>query len=86
MEQSMSQDHFQEQTANLIQIGGDHYKAMAIEPWDVVDSWPLEQQIGYYRGNALKYIMRMGRKDEALQEIRKARHYLDKLIETLQDA
>jgi hypothetical protein len=30
--------------------------------------------------------MRMGRKDEALQEIRKARHYLDKLIETLQDA
>lgn len=75
-----------QELARQMQIGGSHYKEMAIEPWDVVDSWPLEQQIGYYRGNALKYIMRMGRKDEALQEIRKARHYLDKLIETLQDS
>lgn len=82
----MSQDHFPKTPASLIQIGGDHYKEMRVEPWDVVDSWPVDQQIGYYRGNAMKYIMRMGRKDEALQEIRKARHYLDKLIETLQDA
>lgn len=82
----MSQDRFLQHPANLTQIGGDHYKEMPVEPWDVVDSWPVDQQIGYYRGNAIKYIMRMGRKDEALQEIRKARHYLDKLIETLQDA
>jgi hypothetical protein len=37
------------------QFGGDHYKKMGIEPWDIVDTWPLEQQkIGYYRGGALK--------------------------------
>jgi hypothetical protein len=29
------------------QFGGDHYKRMGIEPWDVVDTWPLEQRIGY---------------------------------------
>jgi hypothetical protein len=46
------------------QFGGDHYKRMGIEPWDVVDTWPLEQRIGYYRGGALKYTMRMGNKDE----------------------
>jgi len=65
------------------QEGGDHYKKMDVQPWDVIDTWPLEQQIGFYRGNALKYIMRMGNKDQQLQEIKKARHYLDKLIEVL---
>jgi hypothetical protein len=22
------------------QIGGNHYKRMGVEPWDVVDTWP----------------------------------------------
>ena len=48
--------------ANDLQYGGDHYKNMGVEPWDVVDTWPIEQRIGYYRGGALKYIMRMGSK------------------------
>lgn len=71
-------------TANEKQVGGQHYKQMGVEPWDVVDTWPIEQQIGYYRGGALKYIMRMGTKDEQIQEIGKARHYMDKLIEVLE--
>ena len=70
--------------ANEKQVGGDHYKKMGVEPWDVVDTWPIEQQIGYYRGGALKYIMRMGTKDEHIQEIGKARHYMDKLLEVLE--
>jgi len=70
--------------ANDKQVGGQHYKQMGVEPWDVVDTWPIEQQIGYYRGGALKYIMRMGTKDEQIQEIGKARHYTDKLIEVLE--
>jgi hypothetical protein len=71
-------------TANKKQVGGDHYKKMGVEPWDVVDTWPIEQQIGYYRGNALKYIMRMGTKDTVKQEAAKAWHYLQKLIEVLE--
>lgn len=70
--------------AKNLQIGGDHYLNMAVEPWDVIGSWPLEQQIGFHRGNALKYLMRMGAKDAAAQEVRKAAHYLDKLIEILE--
>jgi hypothetical protein len=69
--------------ANDIQHGGDHYKKMGVEPWDVVDTWPLEQRIGYYRGGALKYLMRMGSKDNSLQEIRKGQHYIQKLLEVL---
>jgi hypothetical protein len=68
------------------QFGGDHYKKMGIEPWDIVDTWPLEQRIGYYRGGALKYIMRMGNKDERLQEAQKGLHYQEKLVDTLKKA
>lgn len=74
-----------QRSANDIQVGGTHYKTMGVEPWDVVDSWPLEQQIGYYRGNALKYLMRMGRKDESVQELKKSLHYMQKLIEVLSE-
>lgn len=71
--------------ANGFQIGGDHYKNMGVEPWDVVDTWPFEQRIGYYRGGALKYIMRMGTKDQAVIEIAKAHHYIQKLLEVLNE-
>lgn len=70
--------------ASLRQIGGSHYKQMAVQPWDVVDDWPLQQRIGYYRGGALKYLMRMGSKDENALEIAKGRHYIEKLLEVLQ--
>ena len=73
-------------TASNIQVGGTHYIEMHIEPWDVVDGWPLEQRIGYYRGNAIKYLLRMGSKDERAQEIRKAGHYCAKLAEVLDGA
>ena len=68
--------------ANAVQIGGSHYKDAQVQPWNVVDTWPMEQRVGFYRGNALKYIMRMGTKDENVQEIKKAVHYLQKLIDT----
>ena len=72
------------QKANEKQVAGTHYKTMGVEPWDVVDTWPLEQRIGAYRHGALKYLMRMGSKDEQLQEIKKCGHYIEKLIEVLE--
>ena len=71
--------------ANDKQVAGTHYKDMGVQVWDVVDTWPLEQRVGYYRGNALKYTMRLGNKDEASQEAKKAIHYLEKLVEILED-
>jgi hypothetical protein len=71
------------QTAKQKQVGGSHYKDMGVQPWDVVDTWTREQQIGYYRGGALKYIMRMGSKDQSATEIAKGKHYLEKLLEVL---
>jgi hypothetical protein len=71
--------------ANDRQVGGNHYKAMGVQPWDVVDTWPREQRIGYYRGGALKYIMRMGSKDESPLEVSKGQHYIQKLLEVLNE-
>lgn len=72
-------------SANEKQVGGEHYKKMGVQTWDVVDTWTHEQRVGYYRGNALKYIMRMGTKDESIQEIGKGIHYLEKLVEVLKE-
>ena len=66
------------------QIGGTHYKDMGIQPWDVVDTWPLEQRIGVYRFCALKYNMRFGTKDAALLEAKKQLQCAQKLVETLE--
>jgi Protein of unknwon function (DUF3310) len=65
------------------QIGGTHYLDMPIQPWDVVDKGPKEQAVGFYRYNALKYIMRAGEKGLAKEDYQKALHYLEKLLEIL---
>jgi hypothetical protein len=65
------------------QVGGSHYKDMNVSPWDVISTWSLGHQVGFHRGNALKYLMRAGSKDHALQDYKKAAHYLEKLIEVL---
>ena len=71
--------------ANEKQVGGTHYKKMGVEPWDVIDTWPIEQRIDAYRAGALKYVMRMGTKDQSQQEIGKGIHYLEKLLEVLRE-
>ena len=58
------------------QVGGTHYKSKAIQPWDYIAA----NELGYFEGNIVKYVSRW--KDKGgLDDLRKARHYLDKLIE-----
>lgn len=70
---------------NATQIAGDHYKRMAIQPWDIVDTWPLAERVAYYRGNALKYLMRLNDKDTPEVNARKAEHYCAKLAAVLEE-
>ena len=72
--------------ADTEQFGGTHYKTTPIQPWAVVDTWPLAERIGFYRGNALKYTMRMHDKDAPIDNIEKAGHYCRKLAEVLREA
>lgn len=73
-------------SANDTQTGGDHYKRMGIEPWDVCDTWTPLERIGAYRHGVLKYTMRMGQKpnEPVLKDARKALHYAQKLVETIE--
>lgn len=64
-------------TANAIQVGGSHYQALAPQPWDVITSWGLS----FLAGNVIKYVARAPAKG-GIEDLQKARHYLDKLIET----
>jgi hypothetical protein len=68
--------------ANSYQIGGDHYMEMAVQPWTAMQSWMTEDEFaGFLRGNAIKYLARAGRKGDELQDLQKAAHYLEKLVE-----
>lgn len=58
------------------QVGGKHYISLEIQPWEVID----RNKMGFFDGNALKYLMRFRAKD-GVKDLEKARHYLDKLIE-----
>lgn len=63
-------------SANDTQEGGAHYKSQAIQPWDYIAS----NSLGFFEGNVVKYVSRW--KDKGgVEDLRKARHYLDKLIE-----
>lgn len=63
------------------QIGGDHYASKKVQPWHAMESWMTRDQFaGFLRGNAIKYLARCD-DTGGLEDIKKARHYLDKLIE-----
>jgi hypothetical protein len=73
------------ESANDIQMGGDHYKRLGVEPWEVFDTWPIEQRIGAYRANCTKYVMRLDAKDTPLLNAQKLAHYAQKLVEVLEE-
>lgn len=58
------------------QEGGDHYKGRAIQPVQYIHA----NGIGFLEGNVIKYTTRW-RDKGGLSDLRKARHYLDMLIE-----
>ena len=62
--------------ANSLQVGGSHYKDKAIQPWDYIAS----NGLGYLEGNVVKYVSRW-REKGGLEDLKKAQHYLTKLIE-----
>ena len=70
------------QKENNTQVGGDHYKNMVVQPWEVMASiMTREEFIGFLKGNIIKYSLRAGKKLGANDDGHKAKHYMDKLAE-----
>ena len=66
----------EEAFASERQEGGDHYRSLPIQPTEVIH----RNGIGFIEGNVIKYVTRW-RKKGGIEDLRKARHYLDLLIE-----
>ena len=60
----------------LTQVGGDHYKKMAIQPAEFIN----KNKLLFAEGNAIKYICRHSSKG-GIQDIDKAIHYLEMVKE-----
>jgi hypothetical protein len=71
-------------TASETQVGGTHYKDMGdFQPWDVLKHWLTpEEYRGYQKGVVIAYLARERAKG-GNQDIKKAAHHLQKLIEVL---
>ena len=50
----------------------DYYRRGSIEVWDFI----RDQELSYHLGNAVKYICRAGYKDNYVEDLEKAIHYL----------
>lgn len=73
------------QEARNRQVGGDHYLNQGIQPWDAMRAWMTREQFaGFLLGNAIKYLARFNVRAPGkggLNDLEKAAHYLDRLIE-----
>jgi hypothetical protein len=58
------------------QVAGNHYKDLPIQPGRYI----RENGLGWYEGNAIKYITRYKQKG-GIVDIKKAIHYLELILE-----
>lgn len=58
------------------QVGGSHYTNMTIQPIEYIHA----NGIPYMEANVIKYVSRWKAKN-GIEDLRKARHYIDLLIE-----
>lgn len=65
------------------QYHDSHYLEMDIQPVDVYETFPVPQRVGIYRASAIKYLMRLGHKDNGLQEAEKAHRFTGWLVKVL---
>ena len=57
-----------------------HYNAGSIEVIDAIEDWGLD----FNAGNVVKYVARHQHKANAIEDLKKARWYLDRIIERLE--
>lgn len=69
-----------ERTRDVISAPSHYCEGRTYEPVKVIRDWRLNFNLG----NVIKYVSRAGRKGDALQDLKKARQYLDFEIEAME--
>lgn len=59
-----------------IQVGGNHYKNLVIQPAE----YAYKNKLDFFQGNVVKYITRF-RDKNGLEDLKKAKHFIDLLIQ-----
>jgi hypothetical protein len=57
-----------------------HYNTGQFEVIDVIDDWQLD----FYLGNVVKYVARAAHKGQELEDLKKARFYIQRRIDKLE--
>lgn len=63
-----------------IQVGGDHYKKMPIQPLEFI----AKNNLDFFQGNVIKYVLRYKDKN-GVEDLRKAIHFIEMMIEMMED-
>jgi hypothetical protein len=59
-----------------VQVGGNHYKDMKIQPIE----FTMKNNLNFCQGNIIKYVTRYKHKN-GIEDLKKAKHYIDLLIQ-----
>jgi hypothetical protein len=59
----------------------DHYNQGKIEVIDAIEDWDLN----FCEGNVIKYVARHRHKNEPLEDLKKAKWYLERLISAIEN-
>jgi hypothetical protein len=79
--ETLMEQRFNGTRADDLQVSGNHYKDMPVQPWAVMQAvLTRDEFLGFLKGNIIKYSMRAGRKDGS-DDAGKAKHYMHKLAE-----
>jgi hypothetical protein len=71
--------------ANAIQVGGNHYLKMKIQPWEAMRAWLTpEEYRGYHKGVVIAYLAREADKGKD-QDIEKSSHHMLELVDYLNE-
>jgi hypothetical protein len=73
-------DEEEDEDAMTKQVGGTHYKDMAIQPVEFI----IANGLGFCEGNIIKYTCRYKQKN-GVEDLRKVIHYAEMLIASLEN-
>ena len=77
--------HSPDDSDEIRRKGSQHYQG-SIQPWDAMEEWmPPHQFVGFLRGNIIKYLARIDRRGQPLNDARKALHYAEKLVDYMEE-
>lgn len=63
-----------------------HYVGNGLSPMGAFQQGLIskEEYIGFIKGNIIKYVVRAGHKDDAIEDLNKAKHYIDFYINLIE--